>query len=241
MRPRRLLRHEFEAEVEVDCRRLELCGLGDELFAAVMSSTAKMKREALARFEAHNVRVKKFLEEHRGYFARKRAHLLETAVLNHGCGRGGAPRSASEMCGTQGRKGGRPAARAIVLAAGMLILLQGCALAMGPEHKVVLAIIGEAEGEGYEGMLAVAGALRNRGNLRGVYGLRARRVIKHLYSRDTYLLAQRAWKQSKGVDESNGATGWGNEQDVDRFCSTSWWKNCVVTARIGNHWFYRRR
>lgn len=101
------------------------------------------------------------------------------------------------------------------------------------------AIIGEAEGEGYPGMLAVACAIRNRGSLKGVYGLRAKRVVLHLYSQKTYALAEKAWKESRSLDITNGATGWGNSEDVDKFCSTPWWKKCEITLQVGNHYFYR--
>lgn len=124
-----------------------------------------------------------------------------------------------------------------------LFLLSGCdspAMASVPADKAILAIIGEAESQHYEGMLAVAGAIRNRGSLRGVYGLKSPRVRKHLYSQKTYDMAETAWIESESVDTSNHATGWGNEDDINKFCTTTWWSHCVITAHVGDHWFYRR-
>lgn len=107
------------------------------------------------------------------------------------------------------------------------------------DQEAVKTIIGEAENQGYNGMLAVAGAIRNRGTLHGCYGLHAPRVIKHLYSKAIYLKALKAWHDSKEVDESNGGTGWGNDLDIDKFCTSLWWSHCIITAHIGEHWFYR--
>ncbi len=102
------------------------------------------------------------------------------------------------------------------------------------------AIIGEAEAEGFEGMVAIAHAIRNRGNLKGVYGLNSPRVIKRLYNTRSWYEAKAAWEASyNGYDMTNGATGWGNASDIEIFKRHSWWKNCVVTAKIGNHWFYK--
>ena len=46
------------------------------------------------------------------------------------------------------------------------------------DQQAVRAIIGEAGNQGERGMLALACALRNRGTLKGVYGLRAKHVDK---------------------------------------------------------------
>lgn len=102
----------------------------------------------------------------------------------------------------------------------------------------VRAIIGEAEGEGYTGMLAIAGAIRNRGTLKGVYGLHAPRVRKHLYSQHTLALATQAWIASRSLDITKGATGWGSAKDVEIFKKSSWWPSVYFTAHIGNHYFY---
>lgn len=129
----------------------------------------------------------------------------------------------------------------ILLAAGIL-LIGGCNAAHAdviPQEKAIKAIIGEAENQGYTGMLSVACALRNRGTLKGVYGLNAPRVKAHKYSPSTYAMAQKAWLESAKRDITNGATGWGNGQDGIEFAKTQWWKNCVIVYRHKDHFFYR--
>lgn len=135
--------------------------------------------------------------------------------------------------------------RLFVLATGFLaillvILAGGCACASQPinDNKAILAIIGEAESEGSRGMMAIACAIYNRGSLRGVYGLKSKRVVNHLYSDETYIKAQHAWNL-RIFDITNGATGWGNASDLIEFKRHKWFKNCVITAHIGNHWFYK--
>jgi hypothetical protein len=102
------------------------------------------------------------------------------------------------------------------------------------EQDAIKAVIGEAEGEGYKGMLAVAGALRNRGTLHGVYGLHAPRVIHHRYSQNTLRMAARAWEESKHRDISNGARYW----EGTRFPLPYWAKGMRVTAVIGRQKFF---
>lgn len=107
------------------------------------------------------------------------------------------------------------------------------------DDMAIKAIIGEAKNQGYEGMLAVACAIRNRGNLHGVYGFKAKRVIEHKYSDRTYRLASKAWIDSENTDIVNGATGWGNEEDIDIFKVHTWWSKEKIVAHIGKHWFYK--
>jgi hypothetical protein len=110
-----------------------------------------------------------------------------------------------------------------------------------PEHKAILCIIGEAENQGFEGLLAIAHAIRNRGTLKGVYGLHAPRVRYHLYSREILKEATLAWEQSAiDYDITHGATGWGNKEDILKFCWNSWWSKCDVTVHIGDHYFYKQ-
>lgn len=108
-----------------------------------------------------------------------------------------------------------------------------------PIPAQVRAIIGEAENQGFLGMLAIADAIRNRGSLRGVYGLRSARVRNHLYSQQTLRLATKAWAASASRDVTGSATGWGSASDLFSFSKYSWWASCVITAHIGDHWFYR--
>lgn len=105
------------------------------------------------------------------------------------------------------------------------------------DEKVIKAIIGEAENQGFEGMLAVAHAIRNRGTLQGVYGLNAFRVKHHLFSQKIYSLAKQAWEQSAiDFDITRGADHWEN---IHAFGCPSWVKKCVETFRYKDHVFYR--
>lgn len=119
-----------------------------------------------------------------------------------------------------------------------LLMLGGEAYAKPiPDARAINAIIGEAESEGYIGMMAVASAIRNRGTLKGVYGEKAPRVKKHLYSAKTYDMAQTAWWSSAiGQDMTNGATHWENTK---AFGVPYWAKSMVKTVTIGHHVFYR--
>lgn len=128
----------------------------------------------------------------------------------------------------------------------IIILIAGCQVAHAgiSEAQGVACVIGEAEAEGYEGMLAVSYALQRRGTTKGVYGCKAPRVLKHKYSYITYMEASKAWEYAQlnpADDITNEATGWGSVSDVNKFKRTKWWKNCIITARIGNHIFYRER
>jgi hypothetical protein len=124
----------------------------------------------------------------------------------------------------------------------LIIVLYGCWSAYAeriPKERAVNAIIGEAEGEGYRGMLAVACAIRNRGSLRGVYGERSKRVVNHLYDDDTKRMAYGAWfvSQDDGLCEEliHGATHWEGTS-----FKTPWWaEHKQVTAVIGNQRFYK--
>lgn len=109
------------------------------------------------------------------------------------------------------------------------------------DHDAVLSIIGEAENQGFLGMECVAFAIRNRNSLIGVYGLANPRVTHHKYSKETYKQAVRAWMESAhGKDITNGAIGWGNKNDIEYFKNeTEWWNNCIITAHIGDHYFYK--
>lgn len=100
----------------------------------------------------------------------------------------------------------------------------------------IRAIIGEASGEGSTGMLAVACAIRNRGTLKGVYGLTARRVGRQPeYVRRA---ARTAWTTSAGRDITRGATHWEN---TAAFGVPAWSRTMMVTTNIGKHTFYTER
>jgi len=63
-----------------------------------------------------------------------------------------------------------------------------------PDQAAIRAIVGEAANQSDRVMLAVAGALRNRGTLAGVYGLNA--PITRSSTSAVWARAARAWAQS---------------------------------------------
>lgn len=107
-----------------------------------------------------------------------------------------------------------------------------------PEARAVRAIIGEASGEGYTGMLAIAGAIRNRGTLQGVYGEKAKHVDKQ--PRWVWDQARKAWKESANKDITSGADHWGSVT-VDAAWITTMRKGGFKEAfRYRNHIFFKR-
>ncbi len=119
----------------------------------------------------------------------------------------------------------------------LILTVAGCqspAPAADRTDNNVRAIIGEASGEGYQGMLAVACAIRNRGSLAGVYGLRSSHVDKQPEA--VWVTAQQAWEDSKDVDVTYGATHWEN---IKAFGEPYWAKTMTITTKVGNHVFYR--
>lgn len=134
---------------------------------------------------------------------------------------------------------GRPAWQIVVFGTLLIgvILIGSCRPVHAyTDEEAIKAVIGEAENQGYEGMLAVACAIRNRDTLKGVYGLQAKRVLNHSYSQKTLELARSAYNQSLKHDITNGATHWEN---IKAFGCPSWVKNCVETYRWKDHVFYK--
>ena len=103
------------------------------------------------------------------------------------------------------------------------------------ESQAIRAIIGEASGEGYNGMLAVACAIKNRGTLKGVYGVKAKHVDKE--PKWVWDLARKAWKESASKDITNGATHW---ESTD-FDVPYWAKSMTISCVIGKHIFYKQK
>lgn len=102
------------------------------------------------------------------------------------------------------------------------------------DQMAIRAVIGEAGGEGFDGMYAVACAIRNRGTLRGVQG---RYCSLKKVSGSTWQKASRAWYTSEeGRDVTHGATNWEN---VGAFGRPWWSYKMQETAIIGHHHFYK--
>jgi hypothetical protein len=106
-----------------------------------------------------------------------------------------------------------------------------------PREKAIPCLLGEAEAEGYTGLLALAHALRNRGSTKGVYGCNAPRVKSRAYSSRTLVLAIKAWEESRlGYDITEGADHWQSKEDMKR--PAPWRDKCELTVIIKNHTFF---
>lgn len=100
----------------------------------------------------------------------------------------------------------------------------------------IRAIIGEASDQGYTGMLAVACAIRNRGTLKGVYGLHAQHV--NTEPQWVFDLAKKAWLQSESLDITSGATHWEN---IKAFGTPYWVKSMIKVYVYKDQVFYKKR
>lgn len=120
----------------------------------------------------------------------------------------------------------------------LIITFSGCSFpsfaASMNDEQAILAVIGEAENQGYVGLLAVANVIRNRGSLDGLCGLRSNRVKNHLYSKEIYDMAKLAWEESAKVDITHGATHF---ESVD-FPLPYWTKDMRLTYSYKKHRFY---
>lgn len=110
------------------------------------------------------------------------------------------------------------------------------------DDNCIKALIGEAGGQSYEELYAHACALRNRGTLKGVYGLYSKQVSKA--SAETWQKASRAWHESEhGYDPTLGATHWLSEYDL-KHCKPerlAWAKSMDRTAKVGQTNFFREK
>jgi len=100
------------------------------------------------------------------------------------------------------------------------------------DNDAIRAIIGEASDQGYQGMLAVAVGIRNRGTLKGVYGLNAVHVDNE--SDWVWELAEKAWRES--VDNKlHIGTHWEN---VKEFGEPDWGEKMEEVYEYKDHKFY---
>lgn len=99
----------------------------------------------------------------------------------------------------------------------------------------IKAIVGEAAGEPYIGKVALAEAIRNRGHLNGVFGLKRESFISE-QPKWVHDQAKKAWNASAKTNHVKGASFW---ESTD-FPEPYWAKGMKVTAHIGKHKFYRK-
>lgn len=104
--------------------------------------------------------------------------------------------------------------------------------------KAVKAILGEAEDQGYKGMLAVAVGIRNRNTLKGVYGHKANRpnttgaILKKYWKQ-----AEKAWDESK-MNRIHTGTHWEN---IKTFKKPYWTKYMEKVYEYKDHTYYKRK
>lgn len=125
-----------------------------------------------------------------------------------------------------------------IMFAAFLLMVAGCGPARAGtirEADAVKAIIGEAEDQGYRGMLAVAVGIRNRGTLHGVIGFKSKRVRSGAVKRKYYRMALRAWKESK-KNRIHTGDHWEN---VSAFGEPTWAGKMRKVAVVGDHVFYK--
>ena len=107
-----------------------------------------------------------------------------------------------------------------------------------PDDVGVQCIMGEARGEGYDGLLAHAYALRNRGRTQGVYGCGAKfKEPNWVWNR-----ARRAWNYSKDYPENDttrGATHWGSTIVDKKWIRRMELNGFILTATVMNTKFYK--
>lgn len=102
------------------------------------------------------------------------------------------------------------------------------------DKRAVRAIIGEAGNQGYQGMLAVAVGIRNRGTLTGVYGVNA----SHVDSEPVWVWKQaaKAWEESKH-NKIHSGDHWEN---INAFGKPAWADSMTAVYQYKDHVFYRR-
>lgn len=132
----------------------------------------------------------------------------------------------------------------------LLIFVAGCAFpsfARGikgdfTDQEAVRAIVGECAGEfpydlkkKKEAMFHVAWAIKNRGTLRGVYGLKA----KHVKTEPKWIfdMARLAWHETDVYpDITFGADSWYSKEDI---IANGDPQDKQITTMYGNHTFYK--
>lgn len=118
----------------------------------------------------------------------------------------------------------------------LLPLLQPLSVSASPisDRDAVRAIVGEAANQGERGMVAVGNVIRNRGHLRGMYGLK--NPMADRQPRSVWRTARRAWHKSATMDVVRGATHFENTKAFGR---PRWATDMKVTIVIKDHTFYK--
>ena len=133
----------------------------------------------------------------------------------------------------------------------LIWLVVGCGNANAESYnsRAIKAVIGEAEDEGQYGMQLIACAIANRGSLKGVYGEKAPRVVKKLYSEKVEMQAEEAWFKANNPDDAymvdvceplRGADHWGSKQLDRKWIKKMAKAGYVKTFEYKNHVFFRK-
>ena len=103
------------------------------------------------------------------------------------------------------------------------------------KEQAIRAIIGEASNQGYHGMLAIAVGIRNRGTLKGVYGVRA----KHVDEQPAWVWdrARKAWAESED-NRLHSGTHWEN---IKAYGVPYWVKSMNKVYEYKDHIFYMEK
>lgn len=115
--------------------------------------------------------------------------------------------------------------------AALIIFLIAAVMSQSDPIKV---IVGESANQGFKGMVAVGEVIRNRGSLKGMYGLNAKHHEKLLI----WVEASIAWPTSYFTDFVKGATQFEN---VWKFGFPKSWdrERLVCVTQIKDHWFFK--
>ena len=128
------------------------------------------------------------------------------------------------------------AVMAALLTVLLAIGLPSCANAEVSDEQGVRCIIGEAANQGFDGLIAIADALQNRGTTKGVYGCTSARASKepsYVWER-----ARRAWQEAKTSNPTHLATHW---EAVGLYGEPYWASSMTKTVKIKDHTFYKGR
>lgn len=102
------------------------------------------------------------------------------------------------------------------------------------DRDYVRAIVGEASNQTEDTMICIAHALRNRGNIEGVYGYNAEHVWNE--SGATWHKAWIAWELAGNeADVTHGARNFGTASDLAKYDLT---ENLLIKRKCGDFYFY---
>ena len=114
-----------------------------------------------------------------------------------------------------------------------LLLMVSCEAQAYTDEEAIESIIGESASEP-DSMKHIAHAIRNRGTLSGVYGLK-NPYVKRATGQD-WQRASKAWYESENeLDPTNGANHW---HAVEKEGKVYWQDKCVETIKSGSHTYF---